>query len=100
MTTCSDYEGSYTVSATSCSSGCTIPPDAKLEVVCSPSMQFLVDSTSHSASVNTQGQLEVPELALVASVTGTPPVRFLFGTAEGGASRDSGGSEVWGADEG
>lgn len=98
MATCSDYEGTYTVSETSCSSGCTIPPNASLEVVCSPSMQFLVDSASYSASINSNGQLEVPALGLVASVTGSSPSRFLFGVAQG-SSLDNGSTEVWGAEQ-
>jgi hypothetical protein len=100
MATCSDYEGIYTVNATSCSSGCTIPPDAQLEVRCSPQMELLVDTTSHPASINAEGQLEVAELGLVASVTGIAPNRFLFGVAEGSSSMQEGGTEVWGAEGG
>lgn len=100
MATCSDYEGTYTVDNTSCSSGCTIPPSSTLAVICSPSMQFLVGTTSHPASVNSEGQLEVSELGLVASVTGSSPARYLFGVAQSGTSLSNGGGEVWGAEEG
>lgn len=100
MASCSDYEGTYTVSETSCTSGCTIPPSTMLEVVCSPTMQLLVGSASHAATINSVGQLEVSSLGLVASVTGSSPSRFLFGVAEGSGSLDNGTKEVWGADEG
>jgi hypothetical protein len=100
MLSCSDYEGSYTVGTTSCSSGCVIPASSTLEVVCSPSMELLVDTASHAASVNSEGQLVVASLGLVASVTGSAPNRFLFGVAEGGSSLSNGDVEVWGADEG
>ena len=100
MASCTDYEGSYTVTQTSCIiTGCTIPPGSRIEVVCSPTMQFLLDSTPHAASVNSVGQIEVPTLDLVASVTGSVAQRYLFGVTQP-AAQDSGGTEVWGADEG
>lgn len=99
MAVCSDYEGTYTVTETSCGSGCTIPASSTLEVVCSPSMQLLVDSTGYSAAINTSGQLEVAALGLVASVTGSTPNRYLFGTAQGSSLLD-GSTEVWGAEQG
>jgi hypothetical protein len=99
MASCSDYEGTYTVTQSSCSSGCSIPPSSTLEVVCAPSMQFLVGTTSYSAAVNMSGQLEVSALGLVASVTGTAPNRYLFGVA-GGSSFTGGDPEVWGAEQG
>jgi hypothetical protein len=99
MASCSDYEGTYTVSQTTCSSGCAIPPNATLEVVCSPSMELLVDSTGYAATINGEGQLVVSELGVVASVTGVSPARFLFGVAQG-SSFTNGNPEVWGADQG
>lgn len=100
MASCSDYEGSYTVTQTSCLAGCTVPPGSSIQVVCSPTMQFLLNSASHAASVNSFGQIEVPSLDLVASVTGVLPQRFLFGVAQPTAASTSGSSEVWGAEEG
>jgi hypothetical protein len=99
MASCSDYEGTYTVTESTCSSGCTIPSSSTLEVVCSPSMQLLVGTTSYSAAVNASGQLEVSALGLVASVTGTSPNRYLFGVASG-SSFTNGDTEVWGAEQG
>lgn len=100
MAQCSDYEGRYTVTQSSCSSGCAINPDDELEVVCSPTMRFLLNGTPHDAQVNSMDQLEVPGLDLFASVTGVAPLRFLFGTAQGNDGMDSNGKEVWGAEEG
>jgi hypothetical protein len=62
-------------------------------------MQLVLNSASHAASVNTFGQIEVPSLELVASVTGALPQRFLFGVAQPSAASAS-ESEVWGAEEG
>lgn len=99
MASCTDYEGIYTVTQTSCITGCTIPLGSRVEVVCSPTMQLLLDSTPHAASVNSAGQLEVPGLDLVASITGVLPERYLFGVTQP-AAQDADGTEVWGADEG
>lgn len=98
MATCQDYEGTYEVTETNCTAGCTIPSGATIVVSCSP-MTFTLNGQPHSAQIDANGNLEVPGLGVVAGVTGSDPNRFLFGMA-GVDQMTGGGTEVWGAEQG
>lgn len=104
MLTCEDYEGEYTVSQTSCtSSPCKIPAGATVRVRCETPPKFEVEPnpgvpTTYDAEINTDGQLVVEDLELVASVTGSEPNRYLFGVAMSAMMTSA--TEVWGAEQG
>ncbi|HEX2164662.1 MAG TPA: hypothetical protein VHM02_11995 [Thermoanaerobaculia bacterium] len=97
MATCEDYAGTYEVTETNCTTGCTIPSGSTIVVSCSPTT-FTLNNQAHSAQIDANGNLEVPDLGVVAAVTGSDPNRVLFGIVDG--DQMTGETEVWGAEQG